>query len=86
MNKPTYEEMISVRIASASTAKEYLMKSIWYLCSEDIDKSGRGYYWPRFMRVNQVCRREFHDVESGRYVPFRNIQRILVVENKEPVK
>lgn len=84
MKTPDYEDMLPVRISCVSTAKEYLRKKIWYLCEEDIDKSGRGYYWPRFMRVDQVIRAEFQDIESGRYTPYKNIVRLLVVAEDKP--
>lgn len=74
------DEMPYTRIASVAEARKYLGKRIWYLRSEDIDKSGRGYYWPRFMRVDEVSRGMFKDVEGGREVRFKDILRLKVVE------
>lgn len=83
---PSWEEMKPIRISKIALARGYLGKQIWYLCPEDIDNSGRGYYWPRHMRVDQVLRGEFHDIESGRYVTYKNIKMILVLEPLEKAK
>jgi len=77
--KPTYDEMKAVRISSKASALEYVGKGIWYLCEADIDTSGRGYYFPRFMEVDEVVGKEFHNKHDGSYVLYRDIRRIKVL-------
>jgi hypothetical protein len=80
MTLPTYEEMTTANISTKADAQKYIGKGIFYLCSEDIDKSGRGYYWVRFMWVDEIAQGEFYG--DGRYVPYRNILRIKIKEEE----
>jgi hypothetical protein len=79
--KPTYEEMTSVRITCKADALKYVGKSIWYLRDVDIDKSGRGYYFPRFMVVDDIVGKEFHEKQHEGYLPYRDIKRVKIAEN-----
>lgn len=76
--KPTYEEMESVHISCKSDAQKYIGKNIWYLRSIDIDKSGRGYYFPRFIAIIGIEGKEFYD-EQGNSIPYKDILRIKIL-------
>jgi hypothetical protein len=79
MKTPTYEEMHSVKITSQKQAREYLNKKIWFLRSIDIDKSGRGYYFPRFILPVRIEKDEFIDkTEHG--IRYSEIQRLKIVD------
>jgi hypothetical protein len=82
--KPLYEQMNPVRISCKSDAKKYIGKKIWFLRSEDIDKSGRGYYFPRFIIVDEIVGNDFHWEDGGFYVEYKKIVRLMVLPEELP--
>ena len=77
--EPTHDEMKFVRISCKSEAMKYVGKRIWYLREIDIDKSGRGYYFPRFIAIDEIVGKEFHNKQYDFYLPYRDILRIKEV-------
>lgn len=62
INTPTLKKMIGVKVQ--------------YLLERDIDKSGRGYFKPRFGIITEVIRRQV-DLGDGCPEPFKSIREIV---------
>jgi hypothetical protein len=75
----TYDEMNPVRIRTMKQAKEYIGHHIYYLRSEDIDKSGRGYYFTREAIIKKISGGYFWD-ENNNPIRYKDILRILIKE------
>ena len=54
----------NIKPNTASSARALIGKRVEYLRERDIDKSGRGYYFPRIGRIVYVYRREV-EMEGG---------------------
>jgi len=52
---------------TSDDAKKLIGKSVMYLRKVDIDKSGRGYFFPKYNVVTDVVRRQiiFEDFDSA---------------------
>lgn len=59
-------------------ARQLIGKNVTYLRESDIDKSGRGIYFPRYGIVEEVIGREI--IIAGHYIVSRNIREMI--ENK----
>lgn len=79
MSEVAYEEMNPVCISTKTLAREYIGKMICYLTASDIDKSGRGYYFKRYMFVDEVIGNEFHSRLDDRFVRYKDILRIKIM-------
>jgi len=60
-------------------AKVLIGKKVKYLCSIDIDKSGRGYFFPRINTIADVVGRQiiFENYDS---IYIRDIKEMIIVE------
>jgi len=60
-------------------AKELIGKKVKYLCECDIDKTGRGYFFPRSNTIADVVGRQiiFNNCDS---IYIRDLKEMIVVE------
>lgn len=67
--EPTWEEFTKTKL-KPDDAKKVIGKTLWYMRNADIDKSGRGYYWPRmFKPVRYESRHLWDSAENCLYLP-----------------
>lgn len=59
------------------TLKSLVGKIVTVLVKNDIDKSGRGYYFPRVRKVTDVTGRAVEFDGNQDYINFRDIQEIV---------
>jgi hypothetical protein len=71
-----YLEGENVAPRTIKAAKALIGKNVEYLPERDIDKSGRGYYVPRYGTVEGAIGREI--IISGDYHIMRNIREMVV--------
>lgn len=57
-----------------------LGKRVRYLQARDIDKSGRGYFFPREGKVEGSYQRNVNI--NGDYIPFKDIVDMEILENQ----
>lgn len=74
-----YLEGINVKPSTNKQAKTLIGKKVQYLRDSDIDKSGRGYFFPRDNTISAVFGRQiiFDNCDS---VYFNDIVEMVIVE------
>lgn len=86
MEKIEFEKFLRVEIKKKKDAESYIGKRIMYLRDCDIDKSGRGYFFPKLIEVHSLVGGEFSDEDMTRTVPYKSIKRILVLDDILPAE
>jgi hypothetical protein len=66
--------------------KKYLGKKVVYLRNMDIDKSGRGYFFPRYGTITGFYRSNVEFDNNGSYQSIRDIREIAIPEEIEGEK
>ncbi len=77
-----YEKADDVDLRNAEDVKPYLNKMLWVLEESDIDKSGRGYIFPRIRKFVKKVGKEL-ETDWGDYVLMRNIRKIQIILEKD---
>jgi hypothetical protein len=73
-----YLEGEEVTHITAKTMRALVGRRIQYLRKVDIDRTGRGYFFPRFGQVTEVHGREFSD-GGGRWVSMGDVVEMVVL-------
>ena len=81
MSRISWEDMSQISIKRKSDAIKYKGKRIAYLCESDIDKTGRGYYWVRYMAVGEIHGNQFICSHSADSISYKSIVRIFIYES-----
>ena len=74
-----YLEGENIKPSYNKDAKKLIGKSVEYLRSCDIDKSGRGYYFPRRNKIVDVIGRQLI-FENSDSVYFNDIKEMIIIE------
>lgn len=75
--KCRYLEGENIAPRTVADAKKLIGIAVEYLPERDIDKSGRGYYFPRRGTIESARGREI--VISGDYLVMRNIREMILL-------
>lgn len=76
-----YLEGNNIAPATASEARTLIGKRVEYLREVDIDKSGRGYYWPRKGEVTDVCGRNIE--VGGEWIGLSGLREMRLIEEPQ---
>lgn len=60
--------------------KNSLGRTVKYLCKNDIDRSGRGYIFPRMGVITDVYKRHVEFDHSQDYIHFSDMEEITISE------
>jgi len=71
-----YLNGINIKPNNNKEAKLLIGKKVEYLCNVDIDKTGRGYFFPRINTIADVV---------GRQIIFENYDSIYIRDIKEMI-
>lgn len=72
-----YFEGPDIRPKNTAAARKLIGKRVKYLRNIDIDRSGRGYYWPQFGIVTEAHQRQI--VINGDWVLLKSIVEMVEV-------
>lgn len=72
-----YLEGNHITLETPKQAKAYIGKQVQYLRGCDIDKSGRGYFFPKMGEVIEVYDRNINI--SGSWIAFSQIREIILL-------
>lgn len=75
--KCRYLEGENIAPRTIAEARKLIGSWVEYLPERDIDKSGRGYYFPRHGEVESATGREI--VISGSYLVMRDIREMILL-------
>ncbi|MFZ3286580.1 MAG: hypothetical protein WA191_06990 [Telluria sp.] len=78
MKPNRYLEGENIAPRTSVEARALIGKRVEYLTERDIDKSGRGYYWPRFGSIESVKGRNIQI--DGDWLTFRDIREMRALE------
>ncbi len=67
---------------ASTAAKEHIGRKVQYLLHRDIDKTGRGYYFPKIGVITTVFNRQI-DFGNGDYIPYSECREIVLLETEE---
>jgi hypothetical protein len=67
---------------TAAEAKKLIGKHVRYLRSQDIDKSGRGYFFPRFGIISEVHGRNIF-MENGTDIQLSELVEMVEIQVTE---
>jgi hypothetical protein len=70
-----------VHLRTAADARKLIGKRVEYLRDCDIDKSGRGYFFPRYDTVAEVHGRQII-FGNGNSTGIRDIVELVIMEDK----
>lgn len=59
------------------TLKEMIGQKVQYLLERDIDKTGRGYFFPRLGCITEIVNKQV-DLGYGNFEPFSSIREIII--------
>lgn len=77
----SYFNGINIAPRTSEEAKKLIGKHVKYLRSRDIDKSGRGYYFPRTGTIESVNGRNIF-LDNGIDIHFSELIEMIEVELK----
>lgn len=83
MSACRYLEGENIAPRTAAEAKALIGKRVQYLRSVDIDRSGRGYYYPRTGRVTDAFGRNIDFNEEQNYHPFSRITEMILLPEQD---
>jgi hypothetical protein len=69
------------RPTTSAEARALIGKKVKYLREQDIDKTGRGYFFPQTGKVVGVDRRRI-ELEGGELFSMTNLKELIVLEGK----
>jgi hypothetical protein len=65
-----------------TVAKEHVGRKVQYLLSRDIDKTGRGYFFPRTGVITDVFCKQI-DFGNGDYITYKQCREIVLLETED---
>lgn len=80
-----YLEGENIKPGNTKDAKALIGKKVKYLCSRDIDKSGRGYIFPRVGVIANVHNKEIaiDDTENYQFFISDVVEMVLLPEDDQ---